>query len=537
MMMGRRAMVVLCAVAEAARVVTPDGPVVGFAKGGFDAFLGLPFAAPPVGDLRFRAPQRPANWTADRPAVTMGASCLQPGGEFRYGSANDVESRWPSFGAGGDSEPVILVAANSRIGFLGYAAHETLDANAGLLDQTFALEWVQRTIGAFGGDPTRVTIFGEAPGGTSSATVAPRSKGLFARAILESPGLTQTSSYADAAANLEFAAAAAAAAGAKACAWWLKREKNATLKWTALPSSLSAAEAKTAARGPASRTTGASRRSCGARAAASGSRSSSARASSVALRRYGGTTSDFFADVRRPDGASFAACLRSADAADLVRAADAPFGDTFKGDAVAPFVDGTLLAKPLSELVRSAPLNVDSLLGGSNKDEGTEFMDVAAKIDCDGGAVDLAKWAAEMYGGDLGRAVPWLYTEALDLPAPKCRDADDPAGNGTVNDGSDMQFLGSFHGAEVPFVFGDAFELRSDAEKKVAAAMGCYWTSFAATGDPNGAPCAKDLPAWPTAATNNLRPSAATRRRASASSSRGPQGRRLRDLREVPLSA
>lgn len=198
--------------------------------------------------------------------------------------------------------------------------------------------------------------------------------------------------------------------------------------------------------------------------------------------------------------------------------------------------------------MRSAPLNVDSLLGGSNKDEGTEFMDVAAKMACDGGAVDLAKWAAEMYGGDLGRAVPWLYTEAaLDLPAPKCRDADDPTGNGTswawrsamrcagdgailcrvrdllrrggeraywyefrvvpsysVNDGSNMRFLGSFHGAEVPFVFGDAFELRSDAEKKVAAAMGCYWTSFAATGDPNGAPCAKDLPAWPTAATNNL---------------------------------
>jgi carboxylesterase type B len=305
-MMGRRALVVLCAVAEAARVVTPDGPVVGFAKGGFDAFLGLPFAAPPVGDLRFRAPQRPANWTADRPAVTMGASCLQPGsravggskgwpsidvddssedclfvnvwapsdrstplpvlvylhsGEFRYGSANDVESRWPSFGAGGATEPVILVAANSRIGFLGYAAHESLDANAGLLDQTFALEWVQRTIGAFGGDPTRVTIFGESSGGTCVGyhVTAERSKGLFARAILESPGLTQTSSYADAAANLEFAAAAAAAAGAKACAWsknWTTypgyaaqaREKNATLKWTALPSSLSAAEAGAAAR-------------------------------------------------------------------------------------------------------------------------------------------------------------------------------------------------------------------------------------------------------------------------------------------------
>ena len=330
------------------------------------------------------------------------------------------------------------------------------------------------------------------------------------------------------------------------------REKNATLKWTALPSSLSAAEAKAAAREACEQDD-----RCFATFVRSDAGSGEwvaelfggKLASSVALRRYGGTTSDFFADVRRPDGASFGACLRSADAADLVRAADgAPFGDTFKDDAVAPFVDGTLLAKPLSELVRSAPLNVDSLLGGSNKDEGTEFMDVAAKMACDGGSLDLAKWAAEMYGGDLGRAVPWLYTEAtLDLPAPNCRDADDPTGNGTswawrsamrcagdgailcrvrdllrrggeraywyefrvvpsysVNDGSDMRFLGSFHGAEVPFVFGDAFELRSDAEKKVAAAMGCYWTSFAATGDPNGAPCAKDLPAWPTAATKNL---------------------------------
>ena len=82
-MMGRRALVVLCAVAEAARVVTPDGPVVGFAKGGFDAFLGLPFAAPPVGDLRFRAPQRPANWTADR-----------PGGGAYYGDPDEDPNCW-----------------------------------------------------------------------------------------------------------------------------------------------------------------------------------------------------------------------------------------------------------------------------------------------------------------------------------------------------------------------------------------------------------------------------------------------------------
>ncbi|KAH8066162.1 carboxylic ester hydrolase [Aureococcus anophagefferens] len=273
MMMGRRAMVVLCAVAEAARVVTPDGPVVGFAKGGFDAFLGLPFAAPPVGDLRFRAPQRPANWTADRPAVTMGASCLQPGsravggskgwpsidvddssedcllltsglrrtadaapvlvylhsGEFRYGSANDVESRWPSFGAGGDSEPVAQA-----------------------------------------------------------------------------------------------------------------REKNATLKWTALPSSLSAAEAGAAAREACEQDD-----RCFATFVRSDAGSGEwvaelfggKLASSVALRRYGGTTSDF-ADVRRPDGASFAACLRSADAADLVRAAGARLWGHVQDDAVAPFVDG-----------------------------------------------------------------------------------------------------------------------------------------------------------------------------------------------------
>ena len=622
--MGLLRSLVVCALvgpfASGVRVVTPDGPLVGFERDGFDAFLGIPFAAAPVGALRFKAPEAVAAWDEDLDATSMGPSCLQPGsksvgggrgwpsinvssssedclfanvwapsgrgraaalpvmvyvhsGEFRFGSANDGESRWPGFGAGGDAEAVVLVAANSRLGLLGYAGHVGLEANAGLLDQVFLLRWVQRSIGAFGGDAARVTIFGESSGGTCVGfhLVSPLSRNLFQRAILESPGLTQTAPMAEAAANLRFAAGAVTAAKrafvASPCGWPEKGRQGfdrfrgfyarsdgdrATLNWTRLDRALTldaAANATQDACAADARCFATSVRRDDGSGQWVAELLGGPAAATVAVRDGGDASRDAaLVDLRAPDAATLVACLRAADAADLVRAADGvPYGDSFDADAVAPIVDGITLARPLADLVRdpAVALNAAFVLGGSNKDEGTEFMDVAAPIACDASDVEFAVWAKRMYGADLGRDIPRLYTERdLDLPAPLCRDAGDPGGNGTtwawrqamrsagdgaifcrtrdllaraetafryefrvvpsfsVNDGSDMRFLGSFHGAEVPFVFGDTFELKSRAERDVASIMGCYWTSFAAFGDPNAAPCAKARPTWPEAHQN-----------------------------------
>ena len=123
-------------------------------------------------------------------------------GEFRFGSAHDSENAWPYFAQG----RAILVTGNVRLGTLGFAALDQLrardpDANStgnyGVQDQRQLLRWVQRNIAAFGGDPARVTIFGESSGGSSVAfhLSSARSAGLFSGAILESPGLTQSKSF------------------------------------------------------------------------------------------------------------------------------------------------------------------------------------------------------------------------------------------------------------------------------------------------------------------------------------------------------
>lgn len=257
--------VAVAALADASpRVETENGAVVGFTRRGVDAFLGMRFAAAPTGALRFAPPAPAANWTGDRFSRRWGAGCLQPGsalvggeggwpsinltdtaedclfvnvwapqnrtkplpvlfylpsGEFRYGGANDYESNWPSFGAGDAAEPVIYVAANSRLGFLGYVALDELKAvnpapgNIGLQDQRAALRWVKRNIAAFGGDPDRVTIFGESSGGTAVGfhLVSQKSAGLFNQAIFESPGLTQTKRWPQAEADALFAFAAVSA--------------------------------------------------------------------------------------------------------------------------------------------------------------------------------------------------------------------------------------------------------------------------------------------------------------------------------------
>jgi para-nitrobenzyl esterase len=210
--------------AAAATVTIDQGALSGTSAAGIDAYKGIPYAAPPVGDLRWQAPQPGPHWQGTREAAAVGAVCPQhaagrvarsglpqsedcltlnvwtPGGKnlpvmvwihgggFTQGSASISLFDGAALARRG----VIVVTFNYRLGRLGFFPYPGLaDANFGLLDQIAALQWVKRNIAAFGGNPSNVTIFGESAGGVAVDMLmsAPPAQGLFAKAIGESGGL------------------------------------------------------------------------------------------------------------------------------------------------------------------------------------------------------------------------------------------------------------------------------------------------------------------------------------------------------------
>jgi para-nitrobenzyl esterase len=243
---------------HAAFALTEDGLVRGSETAAMRTFLGIPYAAAPVGDLRWRPPQRHSPWAAVRDATQLAPHCPQIAGPF--GRASETEDClflnvytprdlglhpvmvWIHGGAliSGESDDydasrlveqgdVTVVTINYRLGALGFTAHPALTAespdhasgNYGLMDQQAALRWVQHNILLFGGDPTRVTIFGESAGGLSvhSQLASPGAHGLFQRAIVESGAyeLTQPDLATGELAGAAFAAAAGCADQTAAC--------------------------------------------------------------------------------------------------------------------------------------------------------------------------------------------------------------------------------------------------------------------------------------------------------------------------------
>jgi para-nitrobenzyl esterase len=236
-------------------VGTANGAVGGLANGAVDEFLGIPYAAPPVGALRWQPPQPAASWSGVRDATQFGPHCPQVAGPFGQGSTSEnclfLNVFTPSGGGGhpvmvwihggalvsgesNDYDPTQLVAdgvtvvtINYRLGALGFLAHPALaDANGqsgdyGLMDQQAALRWVQRNIAGFGGNPHNVTVFGESAGGLStlSQVASPQAKGLFEKAIVESGSynLTQTSLASAETAGEAFATKAGCASQTAAC--------------------------------------------------------------------------------------------------------------------------------------------------------------------------------------------------------------------------------------------------------------------------------------------------------------------------------
>ena len=219
-------------------LTTPAGQLTGAPSHGIVAFKGIPYAAPPVGPLRWKPPQPLAPWTGVRKALKFGARCMQgriyddmvfrdpgPSEDCLYlnvwTSAPSAAARLPvmvwvyggGFAAGATSEPrqdgenlakkgVVVVSMNYRLGIFGFFSHAELAAesghnssgNYGLLDQMAALQWVHDNIAAFGGDPGKVTIFGESAGSfsVSALMASPLAQGLFHRAIGESGAFFST---------------------------------------------------------------------------------------------------------------------------------------------------------------------------------------------------------------------------------------------------------------------------------------------------------------------------------------------------------
>ncbi len=463
-------------------VDTASGPVQGRRGDGFLAFLGIPYAAPPVGDLRWRAPEPPEPWTEPLDTTRAPPRCVQDtlgfslpsqedclylnvhtpdprpenapvmvwihGGGFVFGEGLQTDG-----GTAGDllasQHGLVVVSMNYRLGPFGFLAHPALDGDAqsgnyGFADQIAALEWVQANIAAFGGDPSNVTIVGESAGGISVCAhlVSPASEGLFARAITES-GLCDTPYLLPADAEAEGMAFA-------------------------------------------------SRVGC--------------------------------------DGASdVAQCLREASV-DALQTADQASSEVFTDVGTRQvwtlIADGGLLPGDFRAEVEAGAFHRVPTIVGWNGDEGTLFVmlaeqagttvdaatypDAIAQLaDAFGVSADavLAQYPLDAYP-DAGAAFAAALGHAA-LACPSRRAAELLAGTGadvrvyrfTYPDAkfqlSPTRDLGAFHSAEIQYVFGHPASIgqtsfRGD-DVALHEAMAGYWARFVTSGDPNG----DGAPEWP----------------------------------------
>lgn len=468
--------------ADPPTVQLDSGPISGQDRDGVRAFLGIPYAAPPVGPLRWRPPQPVAPWSAVRASNAFGARCVQPppliGAEEATPQSEDclylnvwapppAETPRPvmvwihggGWTTGSGSQPiydgrrlagagVVLITVNYRLGPFGFLAHPLLSAegegagNYGMLDLVAALRWVQRNAAAFGGDPGRVTIFGESAGGGCVARllVMPAARGLFHRAIIQSAGFAGFSRH------LRDA--------------WPDAEPAEAL---------------------------------GARIAQ---------------------------ELLPPAAADPLTALRAVPAADLLAAAR-PVVGLFRagGNSFAPVVDGALLPdRPEALAARGLAADVPVLLG-ANADEATIFtarLPLRTQADLRrlaeqgfAGRTDEALRLFPVVDGDVRAAGNALIgVTAFVAEARRCaRLLSAPARSrvflyhfSRVPPLAPLlrQKLGAFHSAEIAYVFGqpDVLSPQRTApaeDRRLAERMRDAWVRFAATGDPNGG----DLPAWP----------------------------------------
>jgi para-nitrobenzyl esterase len=445
-----------------------SGSVSGRSAEGISTFKGIPFAAPPIGALRWRPPQPVDEWTGPRDAGDFGPPCLQPpfpgindelatssedclslniwkpdgsarnlpvmvwihGGGHAVGSGSEKYYEGSALARRG----VVVVTINYRLGRMGFFAHPALlkeaadrgepAGNYGLMDQLAALKWVQRNIGAFGGDPKRVTIFGESGGGRSVnwLMTMPAAKGLFAGAISQSGraleplrGMTET----------RFGMPPMAQIDSKV--------------------------------------------------------------------------------VQQLGLQSTTAALRAAPASSYI-----PSYQTLMAEGFGPFVDGRILTgDPATLFAEGIQHDVPFMVGVNNWEanmfmaSNPSLMDFVAKFGPQRDEAVRLYGVGERPDRDVLTDMfqDSVYNATVRVLASRMATVSSPAYAyqfGFVSGFKRNSVPGAAHGAEIPYVFDSFYLARNrdkytDEDKRVAQLMGDYWVAFAKTGNPNGG----NRPDWP----------------------------------------
>jgi para-nitrobenzyl esterase len=456
--------------APAVEVRVEGGWVRGPVANGVASWKSIPYAAPPIGPLRWRSPQPVQPWSEVRDASRFGPACPQadvdPTSEdcltlnvFRPAAASAKALPvmvWIHGGAqvrGSASiypgnalaaKGVIVVTLNYRLGRLGFFAHPALAAespaeargNYGYLDQRAALQWVQRNIAWFGGDPGQVTIFGESAGGGSvlAHLVSPMSRGLFHRAILQSPGTPGPRAGAIPSTDLAVAEQIAAD--------WARSEGVVATGAAALQQ-LRALPIETLLAG------------------ASGPETIAALVASTVPPGMAMSIIDGRFLVERPEAALAAGRFARVPVIIGANDRDLPIGDAFSKDALfARFGSQAELARRLYD-----PLGVQDL------------SELKQQVFADGVLVEPTRHVANVVARH-GQPV-WLYRFAY------------------VSESQRGDHMGTLHGFEIPFTLNVPAAMVGDkvtpTDKAMADLVSDYWAALGRTGNPNG----RGRPAWP----------------------------------------